>query len=64
VRVGDANGRFALEVIDGGPSFDDPTAGYLAPRDGRGSGLWVARQLTWEIEFLRTAEGFTARIWI
>ena len=64
VRAGNVHGRFALEVIDNGPGFDDPTAGYLAPREGRGSGLWVARQLTWEIEFLRTAEGFTARIWI
>ncbi len=64
VRVGRANGRFVCEIIDRGPGFDDPTAGYLPPRDGVGSGLWVARQLTWRIELLRPPQGFTVRIWL
>jgi anti-sigma regulatory factor (Ser/Thr protein kinase) len=64
VRVGRVDGRFVCEIVDAGEGFDDPAAGYLAPRPGRGSGLWVARQLTWEIDFLRNAEGFTARIWL
>ena len=64
VRVGSAEGRFVCEVIDRGIGFDDPLAGYLAPREGVGTGLWVARQLAWRIEFLRSALGFTARIWL
>jgi anti-sigma regulatory factor (Ser/Thr protein kinase) len=63
IRVGQAHGRFACEITDRGPGFDDPAAGYLAPRDGVGSGLWVARQLTWRIEFFQSPRGFTARIW-
>ena len=64
VRVGRAEGRFVCEIVDRGTGFDDPGAGYLAPREGAGTGLWVARQLTWRIEFLRSPEGFTARIWL
>jgi anti-sigma regulatory factor (Ser/Thr protein kinase) len=66
MRAGRANGRFVCEVTDGGPGFDDPLAGYVAPRNAarRAKGLWVVRQLTWRLEFLRTAEGFTARIWL
>jgi anti-sigma regulatory factor (Ser/Thr protein kinase) len=64
VRVGRVDGRFVCEVIDRGHGFDDPAAGYLAPRTGVGSGLWVARQLTWRIEFFRSPKGFTARIWL
>jgi hypothetical protein len=45
-------------------SAGDPGAGYLAPRKGVGTGLWVARQLTWQIEFFRSPRGFTARIWL
>ena len=62
VRIGRASGRFACEIVDPGPGFDQPAAGYLAPRPGSGSGLWIARQLTWQIDFFRAAEGFTARI--
>jgi anti-sigma regulatory factor (Ser/Thr protein kinase) len=64
VRIGRAEGRFVCEITDQGPGFDDPAAGYLAPRAGTGSGLWVARQLTWQIEFFRSRAGFTARLWL
>lgn len=64
VRIGRAEGRFVCEITDQGPGFDDPGAGYLAPRAGTGSGLWVARQLTWQIEFFRSPAGFTARLWL
>ena len=64
VRVGRAGGRFVCEIVDRGEGFDDPAAGYLAPRAGVGTGLWVARQLTWRIEFFRSPVGFTARIWL
>src|SRR3954452_4462068 len=64
VRIGRAHGRFVCEIVDRGPGFDDPAAGYLAPRAGMGSGLWVARQLTWRIEFFRSPRGFTTRIWL
>jgi anti-sigma regulatory factor (Ser/Thr protein kinase) len=64
VRVGRADGRFVCEIVDHGDGFDDPAAGYLAPREGIGTGLWVARQLTWLIEFFRSPSGFTTRIWL
>jgi anti-sigma regulatory factor (Ser/Thr protein kinase) len=64
VRVGRADGRFVCEVIDRGDGFDDPLAGYLAPREGTGTGLWVARQVAWRIELFQSAQGFTARIWL
>jgi anti-sigma regulatory factor (Ser/Thr protein kinase) len=64
VRVGRAEGRFVCEIADRGPGFDDPAAGYLAPRPGAGTGLWVARQLTWQIEFFCSPAGFTARLWL
>jgi anti-sigma regulatory factor (Ser/Thr protein kinase) len=64
VRVGRGDGRFVCEIVDRGIGFDDPTAGYIAPRPGVGRGLWVARQLTWRIEFFSSPAGFTARIWL
>jgi len=64
VRVGRARGRFVCEIVDRGDGFDDPAAGYLAPRAGIGAGLWVARQLTWRIEFFHSPTGFTTRIWL
>jgi anti-sigma regulatory factor (Ser/Thr protein kinase) len=64
VRVGRADGRFVCEIVDRGEGFDDPSAGYLAPRTGVGNGLWVARQLTWRLDFFRSPTGFTARLWL
>jgi anti-sigma regulatory factor (Ser/Thr protein kinase) len=64
VRVGRTRGRFVCEIVDRGDGFDDPAAGYLAPRAGIGAGLWVARQLTWRIEFFHSPTGFTTRIWL
>src|SRR2546423_1465098 len=64
VRVGRIRGRFVCEIVDRGDGFDDPAAGYLAPREGIGAGLWVARQLTWRIEFFHSPTGFTTRIWL
>jgi anti-sigma regulatory factor (Ser/Thr protein kinase) len=62
VRVGRVAGRFVCEIVDRGAGFDDPGAGYLAPRPGIGAGLWIARRLTWQVDFLRSPSGFTARI--
>jgi anti-sigma regulatory factor (Ser/Thr protein kinase) len=64
VLVGSVDGRFVCEIVDRGDGFDDPTAGYLAPREGVGTGLWVARQLAWQIEFFQAPAGFTARLWL
>ena len=64
VRVGTAAGRFVCEVIDRGAGFDDPAAGYLVPRAGTGSGLWVARQLAWSLESFHSPRGFTVRLWV
>lgn len=64
VRTGRADGRFVCEVIDRGGGFDDPIAGYLAPRKGVGSGLWIARQLTWSLESFQSPRGFTVRLWL
>lgn len=63
VRVGNAAGRFVCEVIDRGRGFDDPAAGYLVPRAGTGSGLWIARQLTWRLESFGSPHNFTVRLW-
>ncbi len=64
VRAGRAEGRFVCEVIDGGDGFDDPMAGYLVPREGVGTGLWVGRQLTWRLEWFHSPAGFTVRMWL
>src|SRR4051812_115491 len=62
VRLGRSEGRVVCEIVDRGRGFDDPASGFLAPRAGIGSGLWVARQLTWQIEFFNSTDGFTVRI--
>jgi hypothetical protein len=42
----------ALEML----GFDDPVAGYITPREGTGTGLWVARQLAWGSSHLTRRE--------
>ena len=66
LRIGRVDGRFVSEIVDEGGGFDDPLAGYIAPKDPeeQPSGLWVARQLTWRLETLRSPEGFTVRLWL
>jgi anti-sigma regulatory factor (Ser/Thr protein kinase) len=64
VRVGRSQGRFVCEIVDRGSGFDDPAAGYLAPGRGLGTGLWVARQLTWKLESFHAPRGFTVRLWL
>jgi hypothetical protein len=51
-------------VVDRGNGFDDPIAGYRAPRRETGTGLWVARQLTWLVESFHSSQGFTVRLWL
>jgi len=63
VRVGQVDARFVCEVVDRGSGFDDPLAGYLAPREGVGAGLWVARQLSWRLDAFQSPAGFSVRIW-
>jgi anti-sigma regulatory factor (Ser/Thr protein kinase) len=64
VRAGRCQGRFVCEIVDRGDGFDDPAAGFVPPCAGVGAGLWIARQLAWEIEFFRGPAGFTTRIWL
>jgi anti-sigma regulatory factor (Ser/Thr protein kinase) len=65
LRVGRVGERFACELSDGGTGLDDPLAGYLPPKPGdrSGGGLWVARQLTDELELLSSDDGLTVRLW-
>src|SRR2546429_9615959 len=64
VPVGRARGRFLCEGVDRAVGVPYPPSWYRAPRDGIGAGLWVARQLTWRIEFFHSPTGFTTRIWL
>jgi anti-sigma regulatory factor (Ser/Thr protein kinase) len=54
------------EVSDDGPGIDDPLAGFLPPRAGQegGAGLWVARQLTRQLELVPSPHGFSVRLWV
>jgi anti-sigma regulatory factor (Ser/Thr protein kinase) len=65
-RIGRVGVLIVWELSDNGPGFDDPLAGYVPPRPGagKGRGLWLARQLTHEVEFLSSPHGFTTRLWI
>jgi anti-sigma regulatory factor (Ser/Thr protein kinase) len=66
VRVGRVGDRFACEVSDAGPGIGDPLVGYVPPRPGHveGAGLWVARQLTRQVELVPSRQGFSVRLWI
>ena len=66
VSVGPVGERFVCEVSDDGAGLDDPLAGFLPPRPGHssGAGLWVARQLTQQVELVPSARGTTVRLWI
>jgi len=66
VRAGRVGDGFVCEIVDDGPGFDDPLAGYLPPgADGgdRGAGLWIARQSTARLEVIRADDGLTVRLW-
>jgi anti-sigma regulatory factor (Ser/Thr protein kinase) len=66
VRAGRVGDRFVCEIADGGPGVDDPLAGFLPPRRGQddGAGLWVARQLTGQLELVSSLEGSSVRLWV
>jgi anti-sigma regulatory factor (Ser/Thr protein kinase) len=66
VNVGRVGERFVCEVSDDGPGIDDPLAGFLPPRPGHahGAGLWVARQLTRQLELGRSPARSSVRLWI
>jgi anti-sigma regulatory factor (Ser/Thr protein kinase) len=65
VSVGRVEDRFVCEVSDDGPGIDDPLTGYLPPRPGHagGAGLWVARQLTRQLDLVPAPHGQTVRLW-
>ena len=58
--------RFVCEVSDYGDGLDDRLAGYVPPRPGEldAAGLWVARQLTSRLEFVRSHDGHSVRLWL
>jgi len=66
VHVGRVDDRFVCEVSDDGPGIDDPLVGFLPPRPGHadGAGLWVARQLTRQLELVPSPEGASVRLWV
>jgi anti-sigma regulatory factor (Ser/Thr protein kinase) len=66
VRVGRVGDRFVCEVSDAGPGIGDPLVGLLPPQPGEveGAGLWVARQLTHQLELAPSPQGFSVRLWI
>jgi anti-sigma regulatory factor (Ser/Thr protein kinase) len=66
VNVGCVGERFVCEVSDSGPGIDDPLAGFLPPRPGHahGAGLWVARQLTRQLDLMPSPHGSSVRLWV
>jgi anti-sigma regulatory factor (Ser/Thr protein kinase) len=66
VSVGRFEDRFVCEVSDDGPGIDEPLAGFLPPRAGHGDGggLWLARQLTQQLELVPSPHGMTVRLWV
>jgi len=66
VRLWTTPDRSVCTVTDRGEGFDDPVTGYLlsnasAPLSG-GAGLWLARSLCDQVEFVREPAGFTVRL--
>jgi anti-sigma regulatory factor (Ser/Thr protein kinase) len=65
IRAGRVNGRFVCELADNGPGHDDPLAGFSPPRDNASqAGLWVARQLSEDLELITEPDGLTVRLWV
>jgi anti-sigma regulatory factor (Ser/Thr protein kinase) len=66
VRVGRVGDRFVCDVSDEGPGIDNPLVGFLPPKPGHteGAGLWVARQLTRQLELVRSSHGASVRLWV
>jgi anti-sigma regulatory factor (Ser/Thr protein kinase) len=66
LAAGTIDGWFVCEVSDAGPGLDDPLAGYIPPGQsaGRGSGLWVARQLVSRLELIALEPGLKVRLWL
>ena len=66
LRVGRVGERYVCEISDRGSGFDDPLAGYLPPSPlvTQGTGLWVARQLTSQLDLFSTPDGLTVRLWM
>jgi hypothetical protein len=64
IRAGRVDGRFVCELSDGGPGHDDPLAGFTPPRKSAScAGLWIARQLSDDVELISDPGGLTARLW-
>jgi anti-sigma regulatory factor (Ser/Thr protein kinase) len=65
LTAGTVDGWFVCEVSDAGPGLDDLLAGYIPPAQlaGRGSGLWVARQLVSRLEQIPLEPGLKVRLW-
>jgi anti-sigma regulatory factor (Ser/Thr protein kinase) len=64
IRAGRVDGRFVCELSDGGPGHDDPLAGFTPPRNSAScAGLWIARQLSDDVELISDPGGLTARLW-
>jgi len=66
LRVGRVRGRFVCEIKDRGTGLDDPFAGYLppSPQGRERAGLWIARQLTSQLELHSEPDGLIVRLWI
>jgi hypothetical protein len=63
-RLGRIGDRVVWELSDNGAGFDDPLAGHLPPQgdDAAGTGLWIARQRTRDVDFIVSPDGFTIRL--
>lgn len=57
-------GGLAVEVVDNGPGWDDPLAGYHVPRADApgGRGLWIVRQVADVTEIRSGPQGSAVRV--